>query len=62
MSLFPRKTTAEQTATTTFCVVCKHHLETPLGYADYWDHLLDAHRDWLLSSHGREVISRQPAR
>jgi hypothetical protein len=45
---------------TTFCPVCRTHIETPLGHADYFDHLLDRHREWLLSTHGRQVIQNQP--
>jgi len=60
MSLF-KHAESELLQHTTFCPVCKTHVETPLGHADYWNHLIDAHRQWLLSSHGREVITRQPA-
>jgi hypothetical protein len=45
---------------TTFCPVCRTHIETPLGHADYIDHLLDKHRQWLLSEHGRSVMANQP--
>jgi hypothetical protein len=45
---------------TTFCPVCRTHIETPLGMTELFDHLIDVHREWMLSSHGREVLTRQP--